>query len=249
MKWSIYFNQVLRKENQLLWLMLALHAGYLNAGGFLACHRFVSHMTGFGTQIGVSLGHNEFAVALEMVLVPIFFILGAGTAGYMMDRKLVKDEQPRVIRGMIWVVILDAMVWLGGVSGWFGEFGEPLVQQRDFALLFILVFTCGLQNGLFVTVTSGQIRTTHITGLATDVGLHAVKIFSMSDQAPDKKELAQKNFLRVKTMIAFSIGSLISALVFQHYGYWGFLYSFLFSLVILLYLKFLVSRVFVPVNP
>ncbi len=249
MKWSVYFNQVLRKENQLLWLMLALHAGYLNAGGFMACQRFVSHMTGFGTQVGISLGHNEYFQAFEMALMPVIFILGAATAGWMMDRKLVNNMRPRVIRGMGWIVVLDLIIWVGSVNDQFAVFGEPVLNHRDYAFLFLLAFNCGLQNGLFVTITSGQIRTTHITGLATDIGLHSVKILSMDKNAPDREELKQKNFLRVKTVAAFSFGSLISALIFQHYGYWGFSVSFFFSLMILLYLKYLVSRVFVPVNP
>lgn len=227
-----YFNHILHWDNQVLWLALAFHAGFLNAGGFLACHRFVSHMTGFGTQIGVSVSFKEYLIAGEMIFAPISFIAGSGLAGYLIDRKIDKNSQPRLIQGILIMIFLNLSVFLGGVTGFFGVFGEPLLLQRDFLLLFILTFICGLQNGLFVSMTTGQIRTTHITGLSTDIGLNFVRQLYMKAGAA-KKVHNQKNFLRIKTVLSFSIGSLIAAIIFKDVEYWGFLVSSAISLAIL----------------
>ena len=234
-----HFNHILRWENQVLWLSLAFHAGYLNAGGFLASHRFVSHMTGFGTSVGINLSLSEFAIASEMILAPISFICGAAFAGYLIDRSLERGKEPKVLNGIICIIILNAFVFFGGINGFFGGFGEPLLLQRDFFLMCILTFLCGLQNGLFVTVTSGQIRTTHITGLTTDFGLNLVKIRALHVKELKKNE-KRKNRLRMKTILSFSIGSLISALIFLKLEYWGFLISTLLSLVIFFYVKFVI---------
>ena len=51
--------------------------------------------------------------------------------------------------------------------------------QRDYLLLFVLCFACGLQNGLFSGLTRGQVRTTHLTGPITDIGLNLTKIFTL----------------------------------------------------------------------
>lgn len=218
------FNQVLRPELQVLWQALAFHAGYLNAGGFLSSHRFVSHMTGFGSQVGVSVSEGDHWIALEMLFAPISFIIGAGYAGHLVDRKIVNNREPRVMQGLMVIMLLNTIVFVGGVSGWFGTFGEPLLLQRDFLLLFILTFICGLQNGLFVSLTSGQIRTTHITGLATDIGLNIVKIFSTEEKDYRKVE-KRKNKLRMKTVLSFFAGSFVAASIFRDYEYWGFLGS------------------------
>ena len=45
-------------ENLFIWFLLALQGGFVNVGGFMAVHRFVSHMTGFGTWIGVELANR-----------------------------------------------------------------------------------------------------------------------------------------------------------------------------------------------
>lgn len=235
------FNHILRWENQLLWIALAFHAGYLNAGGFLATHRFVSHMTGFGTQVGMNISLKEFAIALEMLLAPLSFIGGAAFAGFLVDRKIVRGKPPKVLIGVACIIALNVIVLVGGIYGLFGTFGEPLLFQRDFFLMFILCFTCGLQNGLFVTVTSGQIRTTHITGLSTDFGLNLVRI-----RALNKRELSQtekrKNRLRLKTIVAFFVGSMLSTIVFIRFEYWGFSYSTMLSILIFFYIKLVIMR-------
>ena len=227
-----YFNHILHWDNQVLWIALAFHAGFLNAGGFLACHRFVSHMTGFGTQIGVSVGFKEYLIAAEMVLAPISFIAGSGFAAYLIDRKIDKNSEPRLLQGILIMIFLNLSVFLGGITGFFGVFGEPLLLQRDFLLLFILTFICGLQNGLFVSLTSGQIRTTHITGLSTDIGLNLVRGWYMKEGSA-KKVQSRKNNLRIKTVLGFSIGSFIGAIIFKDVEYWGFFASSVISLGIL----------------
>lgn len=227
-----HYIHILDFKNQCLWLLLAFHAGYLNAGGYLASHQMVSHMTGTGTMIGLSVGMRDYWIAFELLLVPLSFIAGACLAGYFMDRKLVTERQPMVINGVLILIALNLLVLLGGQSGFFGEFGEPLLLQRDFALLFTLCFACGLQNGMFVAVTGGQIRTTHITGLSTDVGLNAMRILSSPHDSHRKTEV-KKNYLRLKTIVAFSTGSFISALLFTKVQYMGFLGSTAVAFMIL----------------
>lgn len=244
-----YFSQVLKPSNQRLWQGLAFHAGYINAGGFLACHRFVSHMTGFGTQVGINIGFKEYLFAFEMVMAPLFFVVGATYAGFLVDRKLVRNKKPKILRGLTVIFLINILVFVLSQFGIFGDFGLPFGAKADVLLLFLLAFGCGLQNGLFVSLTSGQIRTTHITGLCTDIGLNLVRLLALKDGAARSKETS-KNWLRLKTITAFSVGSLVSALIFQNYGYYGFLGSCLISLLLLVFTKWImVKNVSVFENP
>lgn len=244
-----YFSQVLKPSNQRLWQGLAFHAGYLNAGGFLACHRFVSHMTGFGTQVGINIGLKEYLFAFEMIIIPIFFIVGATYAGFLVDRKLVRNKRPKILRGLSVILAINIAVYVLSQFDVFGDFGLPFGAKADVLLLFLLAFCCGLQNGLFVSLTSGQIRTTHITGLCTDIGLNLVRLLALKDGQQRSKESA-KNWLRLKTILAFSVGSLVSALIFQNYGYHGFLGSCLISLLLLGLTKWImVKHISIIENP
>ena len=64
------------RRNRVIWFTLAFQAGWINAGGFLACHRFVSHVTGFATQFGVDIAEFRWTDATGMLTVPLFFFNG-----------------------------------------------------------------------------------------------------------------------------------------------------------------------------
>src|SRR5438874_1149123 len=82
------FDQSASNTVVLHWFMLSFNGGFINAGGFLATGRFVSHVTGFATLFGVGLTKNEANAALGILSVPIFFLLGAFIAGLLIDRPI-----------------------------------------------------------------------------------------------------------------------------------------------------------------
>ncbi|WP_406697581.1 YoaK family protein [Singulisphaera sp. Ch08] len=231
------FTRVVAQRNQVLWLFLAFQSGFMNAGGFLAVHRFVSHITGYGTYVGVALAQKQYLGAFEMALAPVFFLAGAIVAGWIVDRRIILGQTPRIEGGIITLAVLNLIIYLGEFTEYLGTFGEPLVLQRDFFLLFILCFACGLQNGLFSGVTKGQVRTTHLTGPITDIGINISKIFTLEVGNPERGQLIAMNWLRVKIVIAFSSGSLIAALIFTELTYEGFAVPCAISLFLVWYVR------------
>jgi uncharacterized membrane protein YoaK (UPF0700 family) len=224
-----------------LWALLGFQAGFINAFGFLSCGRYVSHVTGFGTQIGVSLASSHFWFALELLGFPLSFIFGAFTSGVFTIARIERGERPHfelLIAAMPIIMLL--LVFLGS-TGLFGPFGEHLVSTRDFVLLFLLSFLCGLQNACFAIMTRGQIRTTHLTGISTDIGSEIARIF-LGNLNPKELELSHRaNFSRFATLLAFAIGSVLSVLVCQHINYFGLLVPFCSSIIVLFSVR-LVSR-------
>ena len=78
-----------------LWSLLGFQAGFVNAFGFLACGRYVSHVTGFGTQIGVAFAERQPLIGLELLGFPVSFILGAFFSGFHTSARLERDLRPR----------------------------------------------------------------------------------------------------------------------------------------------------------
>ena len=231
---SLAFKDITRKENVILWCLLAFQAGFINAGGFMACHRFVSHVTGYGTQVGLGFISEGFWLSLEMMFAPISFIAGAAFSAFLIDRPYFQGRPAKVSTSLIIQSLLLTLVFVLGEWGVFGEFGEPLVLQRDFSLLFILCFICGAQNAAFACLTNGQIRTTHMTGLSTDLGMNLVRIPFLPIEEKEKKTLRKANWVRLFMFVAFMLGSAISAFVFSYLGgYHGFLIPAITSILVL----------------
>ncbi len=219
---------------------MAFQAGYVNAGGFLACHRFVSHVTGFGTQLGYSLTRKDWLFTVELAMAPLSFIGGAACVAMLIDRELIHGREPHVRLALFIMSAIASLVWVAGELGLFGVFGEPLLFQRDFILLFSLCFLCGFQNALFVSLSTGAIRTTHLTGIATDIGINLVRQKHLTGE--EKSFVVHQNYLRIATFVIFTFGSMSATLVFPIVEYHGFVVPALLSVSILIYIFIVFSR-------
>lgn len=225
-------HEFLSSEYVWLWAALAFQAGFANAGGFLACARYVSHMTGFGTQVGISLSQLNYDLAFDMISAPAAFLFGAMVSAMAVDRPMIQGKKPQHLVIMIGIISIFLVVTVGGISGIFGEFGEPLLLERDFILMSLLCFVCGMQNACFGSLTRGQIRTTHLTGILTDIGVTFVKLFYLEKKHRQTKLLKRVNYIRSITFLSFSIGSAISAILFRKLAFLGFGCLVVFSSVL-----------------
>lgn len=216
----------------LLWVLLGFQAGFLNSFGFLACGRYVSHVTGFGTQIGISLAQNQWLLAFELLGFPIAFIFGAFFSGFFTCARRERGLKPRYDLITILLPIIIASVTVFGWSGSFGPFGEDLINLRDFILLFILSFTCGLQNGCFATLTKGQIRTTHLTGISTDIGTDFARLFFGKLSEVELVLVRRANFSRIATFLAFALGAIFSVLATKSFQFSALLIPLITSIIV-----------------
>lgn len=216
-----------------LWPLFCFQAGMINSGGFLSAHQFVSHVTGFGTRVGTEFMLSEFLIAFELLLIPLGFISGCVVAGFFTDAKIIKNRAPNFQLPFLVISFLLAVAGIAGHEGWFGSFGEPLRLQRDFALLFILCFSCGLQNATIVSLTNGSVRTTHMTGIATDIGLNISRYLVR----PEKTERAWLS-LRILKFTFFTLGAAFGAILFSKLGHLGFLVPAVMNLVLMSFLTF-----------
>lgn len=152
------------------WMMLALAAGTVNAGAFMACQRFVTHVTGTATQIGLSVG--AWWLVIDYAIVLGCFILGAASSVVAIEGRLRLGARPWHAAPLIGVTAVLIAVALAGHAGAFGAFGGTVDEPADFVLLAVLGFAMGLQNATVATSTGMMVRTTHMTGPATDLGVH-----------------------------------------------------------------------------
>jgi uncharacterized membrane protein YoaK (UPF0700 family) len=223
------FDQNVDNSVVMHWLLLSMSGGFINAGGFLATGRFVSHVTGFATLFGVDLSNSQVEAAFGILSVPVFFLIGAFIAGLLIDRPIHKGERPRFdwVMGISTVALLLAAT--GGELLQFGEFGKSIKLEKSYVLLVLLCLASGLQNAAITSSSSKSVRATHLTGLTTDLGLGLARIFAFQlKQRPLQIEV-RANFLRVGSIAAFIAGSALGAWVFLKLGFIGFVFPAVIS--------------------
>jgi uncharacterized membrane protein YoaK (UPF0700 family) len=222
-------DEKVRSQVIFQWYLLSLNAGFINAGGFLATGRFVSHVTGFATLFGVDLVNHSNEAALGILSVPLFFLLGAFIAGILIDRPIHQGRKPHFEFVMGLAAICLFAVSFFGITHSFGEVGEIVRLKQVYVVLALLCLSCGLQNAAFTSSSGRTIRTTHLTGLTTDIGIGLARtLIYFEDRKKFRKEAFAEQ-VRLGSIISFVIGSAIGAWIFMHYQYAGFLIPALIS--------------------
>ena len=205
------------QANRQLGLTLALVAGAINAGGFLAVQQYTSHMTGIVSSMADNLVLGAYELVLSGAGGLLCFLLGAACCAVMVNysrRRLMHSE-------FALPLLLEALLLLG-----FGLLGARLSSIDGLFVpvtVMLLCFIMGLQNALITKLSKAEIRTTHITGIVTDIGIELGKLcYCNRRKAPQQpKVLADRNKLKTLSLLAlyFSLGGVLGALGFKHIGY------------------------------
>ena len=190
-------------------------AGATNAGGFLAVGQYTSHMSGIVSSVADNLVLGQLQLALAGVALVAAFVSGSMTTAWMVNWSLRRNMRSAFARPLV----VEALLLLV-----FGIFGAAI---NLFSALFVpitvllLCYIMGLQNAVITKVSQAEIRTTHVTGLLTDMGIELGKMFYLNRSVFPKKVVANKEKLRIHTLLVASFfgGALVGAFGFKHYGY------------------------------
>lgn len=205
-------------SNRVLGLLLAFNAGAVNAGGFLVVHQYTSHMTGFLSSLADNLVLGQMPLVLAAVGALWAFMSGAGTTAIMVNWA----RQRRLHSSFALPLLMEALLMLVfGVLGtvmlaWPTPFAVPLA-------VLLLAFIMGLQNATVTKMSSAQIRTTHMTGVVTDLGMELGKMlyWNRTGTAPAAQVRANQMRLRLFAglLAMFLVGGLAGAAGFRHVGF------------------------------
>ncbi|MES2150964.1 MAG: YoaK family protein [Pseudomonadota bacterium] len=201
-----------------LGVSLALIAGALNAGGFIAIGQYTSHMTGMLSSAADNLALGRVAPALLALGSVAAFLAGAASTAVMIN--YAKRSEARHVYAA--PLLLEAALLLGfGVAGARLDGASPASMV---ATITLLCYVMGLQNALITKISNAEIRTTHVTGLVTDIGIELGKLVYWNghpDAAGAPAVRANRRRLRVHLCIVagFFVGGLGGALGFQHVGF------------------------------
>lgn len=204
--------------NLALGLLLAFNAGAVNAGGFLVVHLYTSHMTGFLSLLADNLVLGNMALVLSAVGTLWAFLSGAGTTAILVNWA----RNHRLHSGFALPLLLEAaLMLLFGLLGaltltWQTVFTVPLT-------VLLLAYIMGLQNAVVTKLSSAQIRTTHMTGIVTDLGIEMGKMlyWNRSGTAPGAQVRANHKRLRLyaSLLAMFTTGGVVGAAGFKYIGF------------------------------
>jgi uncharacterized membrane protein YoaK (UPF0700 family) len=197
-----------------LGLTLTFVAGAINAGGFMIVGQYTSHMSGIVSSMAdhAALGLGQAALAALLAL--LCLMAGAAHSAWLIN--------------------------LGARLGWRSRYALPLLVEAALLLAFgvmgallpatvvaipaipLLCFLMGVQNACITKISGARMRTTHVTGIVTDLGIEIGKLtyWNADPCSGAPKVCADRARMRLLggLLACFTVGGVIGALAFARFG-------------------------------
>ncbi len=181
--------------------LLAFVAGTVNAIGVLGFkNQAISHLSGTATLLGTELISTSLAETSHLVAVLLCFLMGAALSGFVLS-----GQSLRLGKRYDWLLLIEAALLVAAIYG----FNHGLLMGHYAASV-----ACGLQNALATTYSGAIVRTTHVTGLFTDLGIMLGA--KLRGEPFDKR----KAILFLLIIIGFILGGVFGALMFSRVQFW-----------------------------
>lgn len=139
--------------------VLAFVAGLVNAAGYLGYrHQAISHMTGTTSLLGIAAGQGDTDALLHFGMMVLAFVAGAALGGFITG-----DSTLRLGRRYGVALVAESALLFAAV---------PLLLGHHDLGLWLAAAACGLQNAMIGTYSGAVVRTTHVSGIVTDLGTY-----------------------------------------------------------------------------
>lgn len=180
--------------------VLTLIAGCINAVGFLGTYRqAVSHMSGTVTTLGLDFAHGDGFVMLHTASVVVAFFVGSLLSGF-----IIRQASLQVGRRYGAVLAVEAVLLFAAA-----HFLRLDLRSGD----YLAAMACGLQNAMATSYSGAVVRTTHVTGMITDLGIACGHF--LRGQTVEWQRFRLYGVL----LTGFLSGSYFGALGFARFGY------------------------------
>ena len=213
------FQQQARLAISLSWV-----AGYTNALTVLTCNQVTSHMTGSVSHIGVEVAEGRWSNAGYLIGLVGVFLLGAFASGAMTEFGRLRRYQSIYVLPMgVEALVLAAFALL---VDW-QAIGTLSPSNAQVWLTYLPSFAMGLQNATITRISGGVIRTTHVTGVITDLGLEASKIvfrmFGLKRRLDDRRAAQERwrALLLLSIPGSFALGAGLGTAAFEFVQAWS----------------------------
>jgi len=200
------------RHNVQLASLLCITAGFVNAAGFLGFSVLTTNVTGHAALFAEQIALQNWQTARVIALWMFLFLAGAFVSSLIVSRIGRNQRFSYVIPLIIETGILLAIAAFGY------QYNNSLVDKELFA--GALLFAMGLQNSLVSIVSGSVVRTTHLTGTFTDLGIELAQLIQKRGEVPE----ALKSMIKLRLVIIFFFmcGALGGAWLFRYFRFYAF---------------------------
>lgn len=194
-------------HNLRLATLLSFVAGIVNVTGVLSVQTLTTNITGHFAYFAEEIMKRDYAAAIPFFVFTVFFLFGAFTSNFLAE--LISRKHPNLSH--VIPIALEMIILIS-----VGIFGvqSSLSSSEGKWIAFAMLFAMGIQNSLVTKISQSTVRTTHLTGLFTDLGIELSQLFFYKKPEENKK-LKTNIYLRLSIIIFFFIGCISGGFLFN----------------------------------
>jgi uncharacterized membrane protein YoaK (UPF0700 family) len=179
-------------------------AGLVNVVGFLSVQKLTTNVIGHFAYFVDEFFRFQFSKSIIYLLYILFFLLGSFFSNFLIE--IVDRTKERNI--FIFPVLIEILILIT-----IGIFGHLVVINYPDIIALALLFSMVLQNSLITTLSNTMVRTTHLTGLFTDLGIELSQLFFY--KSPEQKNKLHGSIkLRLRIILFFFLGGTFAGLIY-----------------------------------
>jgi uncharacterized membrane protein YoaK (UPF0700 family) len=193
------------KHNLSIASLLSFVAGIVNVAGFMAVQRLTTNVTGHFSYLIEEVFRLELWKGFIYFLYIFFFFLGSFTSNFLVEWQSRKNRTS----SFTFPILLESVIlFVVAITG------SLFINKNPDLLAFSLLFAMGLQNSLVTKISNFTVRTTHLTGLFTDLGIELSQLFFYT-QKEQKQKLYASIKLRLIIISFFFLGGIIGGVFYS----------------------------------
>lgn len=201
-----YSNYRTFKDNLQLGILTSFSAGMVNVMSVILFFAFTSNVTGHYAILAQEISKgNWFQAAIVFVWISLF-MAGSFTSNLF----VINGKNRRYLAHLIPMVF--EVICLLSVALYLQYYYQDTLKETEF-LIAILLYSMGLQNGLTASISNFAVKTTHLTGLTTDLGI----TFSMFTKREFREDLetVRKAKLLISILCSYLSGGILAGLLYS----------------------------------
>lgn len=181
------------KENLMLASSTAFVAGSTNVAGVIAFLAFTTNITGHVANLARHVAENNWHEMILFFVWLLLFFMGAFISNFLIRSASDKSNYWAHSRPIIIEIIILIFVAIYG-----DKFYAESQTEREI-IICAIIFSMGLQNSMVSTVSGGLIKSSHLTGLFTDLGGDVSEWFHTAGKKRDivKSHIRAANYSRI----------------------------------------------------
>jgi uncharacterized membrane protein YoaK (UPF0700 family) len=195
-------------HNLRLATLLSFVAGLVNITGLLAVKTLTTNVTGHFAFFAEEVFKHNYITAITFFVFTICFLIGSFTSSFLAEFiSLSNAEFSHIIPITLEIIVLICVGLFGTQSGTISTEGKLTA--------FSMLFAMGIQNSLVTNISKSTVRTTHLTGLFTDLGIELSQLFFYK-KPEDSKRLKTSIYLRLSIITFFFLGCFSGGFMYHY---------------------------------